>query len=152
MHNIDSVWVPEGTSSGQDTVWVNHLSLFSPASALSKVANNLCIVWDKVAFLKCLVSKGLSVISKQLALSLAKDISDTCAAHLIASASGGKLGPASIAIGTVIGMFTPASAWGTPGRQIRQFNPLLDQRPRHLRRTSHCNQRNQRNQPSRCNQ
>lgn len=87
LHRVGGVWVPEGTQRGKETVWVSQLSWFTSLSA--KTAQALCLSWSAKQILACLVKKGVKYVNKQLAEWLAKQISDSCVAAVLASAPFG---------------------------------------------------------------
>lgn len=93
IHQVGGIWVPEG-GLGQRTVWVSQLSSFwswkTAANAGQKIKQALCVksVLPR-KILECLVQKGLTHISKDLADWIARKISSSCAAAVAASAFSG---------------------------------------------------------------
>jgi hypothetical protein len=85
IHDIGGIWLPEGPHRGLRTVWVSQLSWFSStlAGVGHKVAGKLCLVWNRSAFLKCLVEKGVGYVDGKLADWIISKLPKGCAAHMI---------------------------------------------------------------------
>jgi hypothetical protein len=85
-HDIDGLWLPEGTRIGQSAVWVTHLSLFSFSGLLKGVQDFLCLTSeDPYDFTGCLLIKGLEYVDQQVALDLVSKVSKNCIAALVTS-------------------------------------------------------------------
>jgi hypothetical protein len=113
-HRVGNVWFPEGTHKGQRSVWVRHLSWFSPASWLVDFKEALCLTpeepWDLVS---CLALNGLEYLDSKAAEYLVSKVSNRCAAALTTSwayvNNPGKIPIATVQ--TILG----SSACRTPG-------------------------------------
>lgn len=105
MHEVSGVWIPEGNTPGQATVTVGHLSGFSPLSALKSAgAKALCLVQHPLAFLQCLLEKGVTTVTKEVVQDLlGKDLNE-CQAKLLSQVAGGKPGP--VAVSTLVAIFS----------------------------------------------
>jgi hypothetical protein len=98
-HDVGGVWFPEGTSVGESTVWVTHLSWFSLSGilkgaegVLAGIQDALCLTAldDPVSFVECAVEKlvkaGVQYLDQQAAQYLVSKISKSCLAALTTSA------------------------------------------------------------------
>src|SRR5207248_3228850 len=83
LHRVGGIWVAEGKQRGQRIVWVRQLSWFSTLT--SKAAQVLCLTWNVRKFIECLALKGLQYVNKELALWIARQISTSCVAAVIAA-------------------------------------------------------------------
>jgi hypothetical protein len=85
-HDIDGLWLPEGTRVGQSAVWVTHLSLFSFSGLLKGVQDFLCLTAeDPYDLVGCLLTKGLEYVDQQVALDLVSKVSKSCITALVTS-------------------------------------------------------------------
>lgn len=91
LHRVDDDWIAESDAFGNGTVSVSHLSPFTSLSQLAKGA--VCLKDSNPrAILACLAQKGVTILSKQLAGSIAKRISDSCYAYIASQAVPAAIG------------------------------------------------------------
>lgn len=85
-HRVGNIWFPEGRHLGQRSVWVRHLSWFSPASWLGDVKEALCFTSeDPYDFFGCVALSGLEYLDAKAAEYLVSKVSSRCAAALTTS-------------------------------------------------------------------
>lgn len=70
MHEVGGAWTIESRKSGQNTVWVDHLSPFRWITCFKKLL-------DHKKILECLLQQGIKVVSREVAEKLA-DLSGIC--------------------------------------------------------------------------
>jgi hypothetical protein len=119
-HDVGGIWVPEGNSLGQRTVWVTQLSPFSISGILGGIQDALCLSifdGDVPGFIECLAEKGLSWLNSEIISWVFSKVSNTCVSSLIAdgiSTSGGKGVSIAVLKGALKGASCTATA-SSPG-------------------------------------
>lgn len=89
LHRVGGAWFPEGPR-GERIVWVDRLSWFSTLK--NKAVKALCLSWNARKIVSCLVQKGIVAVNKEIGLWIARQISESCAAAVIAAGfTGGPL-------------------------------------------------------------
>ena len=81
IHDIGDLWLTEGTSPGQRTVWVTQLSLFSNVlNKIKSIPSKLCIVFSVSQALTCVAQKLPKFINGELAKWIVAKLPGGCVA------------------------------------------------------------------------
>jgi hypothetical protein len=116
LHDIGGLWLTEGQSRGQRTVWVTQLSLFSSLlKTIKSIPGKFCLVFNRAEFISCVVKKLVGRVNAELASWIESKLPKGCVAHIIESGLlGGGLASSFIAALTDPACVGTASAPGAP--------------------------------------